>query len=82
MLTVTSHHQNLDYKYLLKLCKIFLIVEIKKIADNLNKTLKKCKIKLHSLNRRSLRKLLKTKRIKEIKLSRCELVSESFSYSK
>lgn len=65
MLTVSSHDPNLDNKYLLKLCKIFPIVEIKKIADNLNKTLKKCKIKLYSLNRRSLRKLFKPKRMKD-----------------
>ena len=65
MVTGSSHHPNLDNKYLLKLCKIFPIVEIKKIADNLNKTLKKCKIKLYSLNRRSLRKLFKTKRMKD-----------------
>lgn len=43
MLTVSSHDPNLDNKYLLKLCKIFPIVEIKKIADNLNKTLKNAK---------------------------------------
>lgn len=64
MLTLNSHHPNLDNKYLLKLCKIFPIVEIKKIADNLNKTLKKCKIKMYSLTWRRLRKLFKPKGMK------------------